>query len=348
MLQTKTDASGNYVFPSVKIGSYTVGATAPGFQTTVQKNLQLNIQERMNVKLTLNPGAVAQTVTVTTAPPILQTESGSVGQVMSTKTINDTPLANRNWVYMAQLSAGVVPSNGTRGGGTGDYEANGQRAEQNAYILNGVDNSVNIVDYENGSMYAVAPIPDAVSEFKLQTADYNAEFGHSAGSVLNVAIKSGTNQIHGDVFEYFRNTALDARNWTTTVNPAYRQNQFGATLGAPILKNKLFYFGDIQDTRLFSAAASNNVYTVPTADERIGDFSELLTGSDNANGHAQQLYQPNSGGGAANTLSCGTNTNGHNGNNVLCASQLNPVALGILALYPQPNAGGRTKPTIIL
>ncbi len=337
VLRTKTDANGIYIFSPVKIGRYRVSASAPGFQTTMQENLQLNLQERLSVPLTLNPGQVTQTIEVTAAPPLLQSQSASVSQEMSTLTINTTPLNQRNWVYLAQLATGVVPSNGTRGGGTGDYEANGQRAEQNNYILDGVDNNINIVDYENGSMYAISPPPDALSEFKLETADYNAEFGHSAGSVLNASIKSGTNAIHGDLWEYFRNTDLNARNWNSLVIPPYHMNQFGATLGFPILKNKLFYFGDIQDTRI--AYGATNTYTVPTPLMRQGNFSEILNTSLTGQAKPIQLYQPNSGGGPGGTatLSCG------GANNVFCASQMDPVALKLLALYPLPNAnGGRT------
>jgi hypothetical protein len=337
VLQTRTDARGIYVFSPVKIGHYKVSAVAPGFQTTVQENLQLTLHERLNVPLTLNPGEVTQTVDVTAAPPLLQSQSGSVSQEISTRTINTTPLNQRNWVYLAQLSTGVVPSYGTRGGGTGDYEANGQRAEQNNFILDGVDNNINIVDFENGSTYAIAPPPDALSEFKLETADYSAEFGHSAGSVLNASIKSGTNSIHGDVWEYFRNTTLNARNWNSLMIPPYHMNQFGAMLGFPILRNKLFYFGDIQDTRI--AYAATNTYTVPTALMRQGNFTELLNTTLTGQAKPIQLYQPNSGGGPGGTakLAC-------NGvNNVFCPNQINPVALNLLSLYPQPNAnGGRT------
>lgn len=209
----KSNGSGFFVFSPVKIGHYSVTATAAGFQTIVQENLQLDLDQKLNVALTLKPGTVTETVTVSSAPPLLQNEESSVSQVIDTRTINNTPLAERNWVYMAQLSTGVVPSYGTRGGAHGDYEANGQRAEQNDYLLDGVDNNVDIVDYMNGSMYAVAPPPDALSEFKLDTADYSAQYGHSAGSVLNVAIKSGTNQIHGDVWEYNRNTFFNAEQW---------------------------------------------------------------------------------------------------------------------------------------
>ena len=152
-----------------------------------------------------------ETVTVTAAPPLLQSESASVGQVMSTETINDTPLNGRNWVYIAQLTAGVDPglsAGGARGGGTGDFSANGQRTTQNNFILDGVDNNVNVDDFQNGASYNVRPPPDALAEFKIDTSNYSAEFGHSAGAVLNASIKSGTNQIHGDVWEYVRNNKL--------------------------------------------------------------------------------------------------------------------------------------------
>ena len=342
VLQTKTNGSGIYVFSPVKIGHYSVSASAPRFKATMQENLQLNIQERLNVQLLLTPGDVSQTVTVTTAPPLLQTQSGSVGQVMSTRMINSTPLAQRNWVYMAQLSAGVVPSNGTRGGGSGDYEANGQRAEQNNFILDGVDNNVNVVDFMNGTTYAIAPPPDALSEFNLQTADFSAEYGHSAGSVLNASIKSGTNQIHGDVWEYFRNTNMDARNWNSLVNPPYHMNQFGATLGFPILKNKLFYFGDLQDTRISYGATST--FTTPTPLMRQGNFSELLNPSLTGSSKATYLYQPNSGGGPGGDYGTGPDLLSCNGQqNVFCSNQISKVAQNILNLYPAPNAnGGKT------
>ena len=141
-------------------------------------------------------------------------------------------------------------SNASRGGGTGDFFANGQRATQNNFILDGVDNNVNVDDFMNGASYNVRPPPDALAEFKIDTADYSAEFGHSAGAVLNASIKSGTNQIHGDVWEYFRNTNLDAQSWNAPTIPPYHENQFGATLGFPILRNKLFYFGDAEANRI--------------------------------------------------------------------------------------------------
>ncbi len=339
VLNGKANDSGIYVFSPVKIGNYNVSATAPGFQTTSQEHLHLDVQERLNVVLALKPGSVSQTVTVSTAPPLLQTQSGSVGQVMSTRTINNTPLNQRNWVYIAQLTAGVDPSiSQSRGGGTGDFFANGQRATQNNFILDGVDNNVNLIDFMNGASYNVSPPPDALAEFKMQTSDYSAEFGHSAGSVLNASIKSGTNQIHGDLWEYARNTVLDAKDWNALTIPPYSENQFGATLGFPILMNKLFFFGDAQANRI--TYGSTNTLTVPTPLMRQGNYTELLNTSLTGSAKPIQLYQPNSGGTAK--LSC----NGQN--NVMCPSQIDPVAEKILSLYPLPNANsGKTYNNLI-
>jgi len=330
-LQIRTNATGAYVVSPIKIGNYSVTATADGFETVTRDHLHVDAQQRLGVNITLTPGSVSQTVTVSDAPPLLETQTGSVGQVISTETINNTPLNGRNWVYIAQLTAGVAPPFGnTRGSGTGDFVANGQRAEQNNFILDGVDNNTSLVDFLNGSSFVMRPPPDALSEFSLQTSNYSAEFGHSAGAVLSASIKSGSNQIHGSVWEYLRNTSLDAINWNALTASPYHQNQFGATFGFPILKNKLFYFGDLEVNRI--SIGQTGVFTVPTPLMRQGNFSELLnTSLTGANGPIQ-LYQPNSGGAA--TLSC----NGQN--NVYCQNQINPVAQNILNLYPQPNANG--------
>ena len=339
-LQSKSNGSGNFTFSPIKIGNYSVNASAPGFQTTTRQNIHVDVQQRLQVNLALTPGQVSQTVTVTGAVKLLQTQSSAVGQVIDTRTINDTPLNGRNWVYIAQLTAGVAPPFGnTRGSGTGDFVANGQRAEQNNFILDGVDNNTNLVDFLNGSRFVFRPPPAALAEFNLQTSNFSAEFGHSAGAVMNASIKSGTNQIHGDLWEYFRNTNLDATNWNALTVPPYHQNQFGATLGFPIWKNKLFYFGDIEANRI--SIGQTNVLSVPTALERQGNFSELL--NTNLTGQSQPvtLYQPNSGD-PTRPLACNGKAN------VFCANQINPVAQKILNMYPAPNAnGGKTYSNLV-
>ncbi|WP_308419059.1 TonB-dependent receptor [Silvibacterium dinghuense] len=333
VLKGKADSSGVYVFSPIKIGNYTLSAGASGFEITTQQNVHLDLQQRLSVNMTLKPGAATETITVTTAPPLMQTQDGSVGQVMSAQTINNVPLNGRNWVYIAQLSAGADPPEGSRGQGKGDFNANGQRAEQNNFILDGVDNNSNVVDFVNGASYVVQPPPDALAEFKVQTSSYSAEFGHSAGAVINASIKSGTNQIHGDMWEYFRNDVLDARNFNALSVPKYRENQFGATLGFPIIKNKLFFFGDVQANRIIFGNTTTE--SVPTALMREGNFTELLNTSLTGSSQPIYLYQPNSGG--SSLLTC----NGQQ--NVFCSSQIDALAQKILNLYPSPNTnGGKT------
>jgi hypothetical protein len=329
-LKTATDSSGNYVFSPVKIGHYKVAATAPGFSTTIQEHIELHVQDRLEANLKLALGAASEDITVTDAPPLMQTEDGSSGQVIEARTINDTPLNGRNWVFIAQLTAGVAPSNGARGQNGGDFNANGQRAEQNNYIMDGVDNNVNVVDFFNGASYVVRPPPDALAEFKVQTGAYSSEFGHSAGAVVNASIRSGTNNIHGSLWEYIRNDAFDVREFFQGSAPIaeYRQNQFGATLGLPILKNKLFFFGDTEANRIIFG--NTGTYTVPTALERVGNFSELLNKS-LVNGNTTQLYLPS-------TTANGTTILPNNRLD-LSGITLDAVALKILSLFPTPNAG---------
>lgn len=330
VLQTKSDARGIFTFSPIKIGNYRVSAKAAGFAVTTQQHVHVDVQARVSVTLTLQPGVVTQSVQVTTAPPMLQTQSGSVGQVMSTETINNIPLNGRNAMYVAQLAAGVVQGVGGRGLGTGDFTANGQRPTQNNFILDGIDNNTAVPDFLNGSSFVVNPPPDALAEFNIQTNSYSAEFGHSAGAVMNESMKAGTNQFHGSLWEYLRNTDLDAKDFNAKSIPTYHENQFGATLGAPILKNRLFFFGYAEANRI--VFGETYTQSVPTAAMRTGDFSELLNPSLTEEGAPVTLYAPDQPG--TPPISC----NGQK--NVICPSQANPVALGLLKLYPMPNTNG--------
>ena len=334
VLQASTNKSGTYVFSPIKIGNYTVSATAQGFSTTTLPGLTLNVNQRLLANLQLHTGDVSQTVTVQAgAEQLLQTQQSSTGQTISTDVINNTPLNGRNYVFIAQLTAGVAQSNGSRGLGKGDFSANGLRAEQNNFILDGVDNNSNQVDFLNGASYVIKPPPDALAEFKVQTSDYDAEFGHSAGAVINASIKGGTNRLHGNFWEYLRNDALDAREYFAKSTPKYRQNQFGATVGGPIIKDHLFFFGDVEATRIIQGRTGT--YSVPTVKMRNGDFTELLNTDLTGSSQPVTLYQPGSNGSAP--LTC----NGQQ--NVFCANQINKVAQGILNLYPLPNANdGKT------
>ena len=231
-------------------------------------------------------------------------------------------------MYIAQLVAGVVQGVGARGTGTGDFSANGQRPEENNYILDGIDNNTTAPDFLNGSSYVVNPPPDALAGFYIQTGNYSAEFGHSAGAVMNVSMKSGNNHFHGDAWEYFRNTNLSAKNWQAQTKPPLHSNQFGATLGGPIIRNKLFFFGFTEALRV--SFGVTHTLSVPTALERQGNFSELLNTTLTGNAQPITLYEPGSAG--SQLLTC----NGQQ--NVLCPGQIDPVAQKLLNMYPMPNA----------
>jgi hypothetical protein len=262
----------------------------------------------------------------------MQSQESSVGQSMDTKTIDSVPLSGRNWVFIAQLAAGADPPEGARGGGKGDFNANGLRAEQNNFILDGVDNNVNVVDFYNGASFVAQPPPDGLAEFKVQTSDYSAEFGHSAGAVVNASLKSGSNTIHGSAWEYLRNTVFDAHDWDEELLPVspYHENQFGATLGLPIFRNKLFFFGDVQANRI--AFSETTTQTVPSALERTGNFSELLSPVNTGLSAPIQLYYQNPNGTTPPTLVPGNDLSSMSG------VTLNPTALKVLSLYPTPNA----------
>jgi hypothetical protein len=271
---------GSYIFSPVKIGTYEVSAEAPGFARAVQSHVTLELQQQLVVDLILKPGTVTQTVEVTAAPPPLQTQNASVGQVISSRDVNDLPLNGRNFTFLAQVSAGVnTPEADTRGNAnSGAFSANGLRPGQNNYLLNGIDNNSNAVDFLNGTNFAVLPPLDAVQEFKVLTDDYSAQFGRAGGAILNATIKSGTNSLHGDAWEYIRNDHLDAADFFEDSGGIpkgrYQQNQFGATLGGPIMKNKVFFFGDYEGLRV----RQGTVYganSVPTMDERNSQYSDL-------------------------------------------------------------------------
>lgn len=332
VLKTTASGDGIYVFSPLKIGDYTVTATAPGFATVTQEKIHVSAQAKVNVPMTLQAGAAAESITVTTAPPMLQTESGAVGQTLDTETINNTPLNGRNAMYIAQLAAGVVRGVNGRGANGGDFDANGQRAQQNNFVLDGVDNNSYLPAFTNQAGFVLNPPPDALSEFTVQTSNYAAELGHSAGAVMNTSIKAGTNNIHGSLWEYVRNTAFDTREWNVPNVPNYHENQFGATLGAPVIRNKLFFFGYTEANRIAYANPIGPL-NVPTLKMRKGDFSELLDKNLTQSGVAVTLYNPNNA--ATPPLTCGGQVN------VICSP--NAIATKIANLYPLPNTNnGKT------
>jgi hypothetical protein len=279
-LNSTTTNSGEYTFSPVRIGHYTLSVTAPGFSKTTQENLQVNVSQALHVDVQLKPGATSETVQVTTAPPELQTEESSIGQTVTGQSVNNLPLNGRNFTFLAQLGAGVnTPQADTRGNAaSGAFTANGLRPSQNNYLLDGIDNNSNAVDFLNGTNFVVLPPVDAIAEFKVQTADFSAELGRSAGAVMNATIKSGTNSFHGAAWEFLRNQHLDAADWFEDFNQIKKgvliQNQFGATAGGPIIKNKIFVFGDYEGLRRVAGNTQSGV-SVPTVVERNSGFTNL-------------------------------------------------------------------------
>src|ERR1035441_6010645 len=277
-----TDNNGFYRFSPIKIGLYTLTVSAPNFETRKQENIRVNVSQTVGLNLSLKPGAVTETVTVTSSAE-LQTEEASTGQVFTTSQLADLPLLDRNYLFLAQLATGVnAPNQGnTQTSGSGAFSSNGSRVSQNNFVLDGVDNNSNMQDFLNGATYAVRPPPEALEEFKVESSNYSAELGRGTGAAVNASIKSGTNAIHGSLWEYLRNDRLTAKNYnfnapTPELSTAYHENIFGAALGGPILKDKLFIFADAQGTRIsvYQPQQTNN--TVPTAAERTGDFSQML------------------------------------------------------------------------
>jgi len=290
-LTATAGSDGTYIFTPVKIGSYRVEAQAHGFAKEVQESVTVDVQQRVVVDFTLHPGGITQTVEVTGAPPQLQTQDASVGQVVAAREVNNLPLNGRNFTFLAQTVAGVnTPQADTRGNAaSGAFSANGERPAQNNYLLDGIDNNSNTIDFLNGTNFVVLPPVDAVEEFKVQTSNYSAEQGRAGGAILNATIKSGTNQLHGDVWEFFRNDKLDAADFFEAAaqiqKGEFRLNQFGFTVGGPVViphvingRNKLFFFGDYEGLRRRQGSVFTN--SVPTDLERNSGFtnlSELIT-----------------------------------------------------------------------
>src|SRR5438552_3079920 len=278
-LSTTTGADGVYKFTPLKVGSYKVTASYQGFQTITQTNIEVNVGTDVVINFNLKPGAVTQTVEVVAAVPVLQTQNASVGQVIDSRSVNDLPLNGRNFTFLAQLSAGVnTPQADTRGNAAnGAFAANGLRPAQNNYLLDGIDNNSDTVDFLNGTNFVVLPPVDAVAEFKVQTSGFSAEYGRSGAAVLNATIKSGSNEFHGAAWEFFRNDKFDAadriENAGGTPKGALRQNQFGLSSGGPVIKNKIFFFADYEGLRRRQGTVLTG--TVPTLAERNSGFTDF-------------------------------------------------------------------------
>ncbi|HTZ57311.1 MAG TPA: carboxypeptidase regulatory-like domain-containing protein [Acidobacteriaceae bacterium] len=281
----KSSNGGVFNFNNLPIGTYEVKAESPGFDTEVLPPLTLVLNQRARLEFKMKVGAVTNTVQVSSEAPQLQSDTTQVSTLIDANTIVGIPLATRNYVELTLLAPGsITPDNSTFNNGDntasgGRPSIDGHREQSDNFILDGMDNN-----QTSENQLGYTPSPDAIQEFNLITSNAPAEFGNFSGGIINASIKSGTNQFHGDVWEFFRNDVLNANQWENKFGGpgnflprgTLRWNMFGGTLGGPIWKDKLFFFVDYQGQR-FDHPTTSNFITVFTNAERNGDFSQLST-----------------------------------------------------------------------
>lgn len=271
---TKTSESGDYTFVEVKPSTYTVTFEQTGFKKNVQKDIIINVNQVLTLNSVLQIGETQETVEVTSEAPQVDTTSTQLGAVINDRSVNELPLNTRDTYQFLQLQPGVTAQLGNGNGSlffgsqdTGSVSVNGGRTRANNFSVNGGDANDQFVN-----LPTVQPTPDSVEEFRVITNTFDAEYGRNSGSVVNVITKSGTNAFHGDIYEYFRNTVLDAQGYFNSVRPQWNQNQFGGTFGGPIKKDRTFFFTSYEGRRV-REGIPGQVVNVPTPAERTGDFS---------------------------------------------------------------------------
>ena len=313
-------ADGLYQFVSVPVGRYTVTSEEAGFATTATPEFALTVNAQQRVDLSMAVGGETTTVEVSAAPTLLETETSSRGQLIGQEQVQALPLNGRSYADLTLLVPGVAKSvleNQSATSREASYNVNGQRSAFNNFLLDGLDNNTYGTSNQGFANENIPPSPDAVGEFRVETDNYSAEFGRSSGAVINVTTRRGTNGFHGRVWEYNRNTALNAIgpfNSPGGVKPTFIRNQFGGTFGGPIRKDRLFFFADYEGTRQISKGYSTA--TLPTADQRAGNLGSTLT----------------------NPLTGVTYVNG-----VIPAADFSPLAAAVFAALPAPNAPGASN-----
>jgi hypothetical protein len=265
-----TNESGGYVVPVLPTGEYNVTAVLPGFQTIVRTGIQLRDGNRTTVNLQLEVGSLTETVTVTEAAPLIQSETSSIGTIIENQRVSELPLASRKFQDLTMLVPGVRPSaQGSHKGFRGGISVAGARDGQTRFSLDGVDMVTTVVQ-----VTTFYPSVDMIQEFRVETSTYSAEFGRNAGGQIRVTTKSGSNELHGTMFEFVRNDALEAKNFfhpAGVAKPKFRRNNFGASVGGPIVKDKTFFFGNYDG--LLLRQGQTRASTVPSPTKIGGDFS---------------------------------------------------------------------------
>jgi hypothetical protein len=316
-----TGPTGSYLFSRLPIGNYRLVVEKPGFTTYVQTGIQLAVSQAAAQSVTLTVGAVSQQIAVSGDTPLVTTESATVSQVVNERQIVDLPLDGRQVQQLVFLSAGATDASAHYCGSNcegGTYPGE-QYAKVNGTFSESVNYQMDGVAYNDTYINANLPFPnpDAIQEFSLQNTNMSAEYGNAVGGVVNAVSKSGTNKIHGDVFEFLRNGDMNARNFFAPAQDQIKRNQFGGSAGGPIQKDHLFYFGTYQGTR-YANAPQGNIAFVPTTQERTGDFSDLS---------GVQLTDPVGGAPLVN--------------NQIPKNRLNPASQYFLNSIPLPNGPGQ-------
>jgi Carboxypeptidase regulatory-like domain len=280
-----TDSRGFYSFQSLPVGRYDVEVTAPGFSPLRKTGVVIDLNGKVMVDVSLAIGAQSETVTVSESAARVETVDSQMGDVITGRQMTSVPLNGRSYTDLLGLQPGVVPvtsltPNTQQDVGVsalapsgdlnpGTISINGQREFANAFIVNGSD-----AEEDVNSGTAIIPNLDSIAEFRILTSNFDVEHGEHSGGQIEVVTKSGTNEFHGDAFEFLRNTDLDARNYFSPTRGAFRQNQFGGTFGGPIRRNKIFFFLDYQGTRLTQGVDTGQI-PVPFVQDRAGDLSDI-------------------------------------------------------------------------
>jgi hypothetical protein len=331
-----SNESGLYAVPLLSAGQYQVEVSASGFAPVSRPDLRLEVGQTARVDFELKVGAIAESVTIAASAALLQTETTDVGQVIDNKRILEMPLNGRNYLQLAQFTVGVLPGRqlgrGARSGEDGNFISMGMSAAQNNVLLDGNDNSSRTSGGPLGwEAQAVKPPVDAVAEFKVVTNNTAAEYGYRSGAKVLVTTKSGTNEFHGSLYEFLRNDKFDGTNFFANragaSKPPYRQNQFGGTFGGPVIKNRTFFFGSYQGTRI--RLGRSYVSTLPSQEARNGNFA-------NQPMQIRNIFDPL-------TLT-GTGANARRQpfpGNVIPPNRWDPVSKRVIDLYPSPNITGR-------
>ena len=318
-------SDGSFEFLQLPIGTYDVTVTKQGFRSSTITGIKLSLDQIYNLPVSLEVGRVSESVQVEANATQVETSTTQLSTVIESKTIVDLPLNGRNWVQLQQLAPGAVSSSDRFGS---NYATNGSQSQQNSFLINGADS----IDLPLNTP-AIIPSPDAIGEFNLITSSINPEYGRNSGAILNAVIKSGTNQVHGDAFEFYRDTFLDGRNLFQVTKPVFHQNQFGGTVGGPVWKDHTFFFLSYQGTRNRSPQAGGQV-TVFSQAQRSGTFTDLASAPASAVSPIPLV------GSNGQTYAAGTPYRTIFAGNVIPAVDFNPISQKLLSYVPLPNLPG--------